>query len=84
MGKLLVKEAEVGLKPLSEIRNAVIGVQVDMLVLHRAQEPFDKDVVHPSSFAVHADRNVVGLQDAGELLTGESYSLPCGRLELVK
>ena len=71
MGTLLVKEAEVGLKPLSEISNAVIEVQIDMLVLHRAPEPFDKDVVHPPSFAIHADLDAVGLQDASELLAGE-------------
>ena len=42
-----------------------------MLVLHRAPEPFDKDVVHPSPLAIHADLDLVGLQDAGELLTSE-------------
>ena len=72
MGTLLVKEAEVGLKPLPEISNAVVGVQVNMLVLHRAPESLDKDVVHPSTLAVHADCNVVCLQDAGELFTGDS------------
>ena len=71
MGALLVKEAEVGLKPLSEISNTVVGVQVNMLVLYRSPEPFNEDVVHPSSFAVHTNFNVVGLQDAGELLAGE-------------
>ena len=71
MGTPLVEEAKVGLKPLPEISNAVVGVQIDMLVLHRAPEPFNKDVIHPSTLAVHADRNVVRLQDAGELFTGE-------------
>ena len=71
MGTLLVKEAEVGLKPCLQISNAVVGVQVNMLVLHRAPESLDKDVVHPSSFAIHADCNVVRLQDAGELFAGE-------------
>ena len=71
MGALLVEEAEIGLKPLPEISNAVVGVQVDMLVLHRAPEPVDKNVVHPSPLAVHTDLDAVDLQDAGELLTGE-------------
>ena len=71
MGTLLVKEAEVGLKPCLQISNAVVGVQVNMLVLHRAPESLDKDVVHPSSFAIHADCNVVRLQDACELFAGE-------------
>jgi len=61
VGTLLVKEAEVGLKPLPQICDAVLGVQLDMLVLHRAPEPLDKDVVHPPSFAIHADLDAVGL-----------------------
>ena len=71
MGALLVEEAEVSLKPCLQISNAVVGVQVDMLVLHRAPEPVDKNVVHPSPLAVHTDLDAVDLQDAGELLTGE-------------
>ena len=47
MGTLLVEEAEIDLKPLPEICDAVVGVQINMLVLHRAPEPLDKDVVHP-------------------------------------
>lgn len=75
MGTPLVEEAKVGLKPLPEISNAVVGVQINMLLLHRAQESFNKDVVHPFSLAIHTDRNVVCLQDAGELLAGELGSL---------
>jgi len=41
MGSVLVEEAEVGLKPCLQISNAVVGVQINMLVLHRAPEPFD-------------------------------------------
>lgn len=60
MGAVLVKEAEVGLKPLPEICDADVGVQVDMLTLHRAPKPLDKDVIHPSPLAVHADLDAVG------------------------
>jgi hypothetical protein len=75
MGALLVKEAKVGLQSRSQIRKAVVGVQVDMLVLYRAPEALDKDVVHPSSFAIHADLDAVCLQDAGEVLAGKLGSL---------
>ena len=71
MGSVLVEETEVGLKSFSQFGNTVVGVQVDVLVLHRAPEPFDKDVVHPSPLAIHADLDLVGLQDASELLAGE-------------
>ena len=74
MGALLVKEAEVSLKLLPQIRDAVVGVQVDMLVPHRVPEPFDKDFVYSSPLVIHADLDTVGLQDAGELLTGELTS----------
>ena len=36
VGALLVKETEIDLNPLPAIGNAVLGVQVDVLVLHRA------------------------------------------------
>ncbi len=75
MGALLVKEAKVSLKPLPQICDAVVGVQVDMLALHRAPESFNKEVVHPPSLAIHADLDVVGIQDASELLAGELSAL---------
>ncbi len=37
---------------------------VNMLILDRSPKPFDKHVVHPSAFTIHADLNAVGLQDA--------------------
>ena len=46
-------------------------MQAGMLVPDPGRRPLDEDAVHPSSFSVHADRNVVAIQDAGELLTGE-------------
>ena len=55
------------LKPLPEISDAAVGLQVDMLLLHRAPERFDKDVVHPPFFAIHADLAAVRFQEAGEL-----------------
>ena len=75
MGSVLVEKTEVGRKSRSEVRNAVVGVQIDMLVLHRAPEALDKDVVHLSSFAIHADLNAVCLQDAGEVPAGELRAL---------
>jgi hypothetical protein len=34
-----------------------------MLILDRSPKPFDKHVVHPSAFTIHADLNAVGLQE---------------------
>ena len=41
------------------LRDALIGMQVDLLVLHRPPEPLDENVVPPGAFAVHADRDAV-------------------------
>ena len=41
------------------VRHAVVGVQIDLLVLHRPPEPFDEHVVPPRALAVHADRDLI-------------------------
>src|ERR1700731_5163646 len=43
-----------------------IGMEVDLLVFQAAPQPLDKDVVHAAALAVHADRDPVVLQGAGE------------------
>ena len=53
MGTPLVEEAEIDLKPFLQISNAVVGVEVGMLVVHRAPEPFDEDVVHPAGLPIN-------------------------------
>ena len=39
-----------------------IRVQIDFLVLDRSPQPLDEYVVHPATFAVHADATAGGLQ----------------------
>src|SRR5262249_9579273 len=48
-----------------------IGIEVDLLVFEAAPQPLDKDVVHAAALAVHADRDRMVLQRAGEILAGE-------------
>ena len=48
-----------------------INVQVDSFILQRAPEPFYKDVIPETPFAVHADPDVPGLENGGEFLTGK-------------
>ncbi len=55
MRSLLVVEAE----PISE-RQASLAAgfefpQIDALPFNRAPQPLDKDIVHPSAFAIHGD-----------------------------
>lgn len=42
-------------------------MQVDLVVLVRAPEPFDEDVVAPATHAVHADLNVAIAQRLEEV-----------------
>src|SRR5438309_6333917 len=52
-----------------------ISMEVDLLVFEAAPQPLDKDVVHAAAFAVHADRDAMPLQGAGEIVTGELGAL---------
>jgi len=47
--------------------DAGIGAQIDLPVLDRFPDAFDKDVVAPGTFAVDADGDGVGDQHAAEL-----------------
>ena len=40
----------------------------------RHSQSLDKDIVHPATFAVHADLDLMGLQDVGERRCGEQYA----------
>jgi hypothetical protein len=66
VGSVLIKRVEISPQPSSELSDRVVGVEVNILILDRSPMPFDKHVVHPSAFTIHADLNAVGLQDAGE------------------
>lgn len=71
----LVVSREVALQSCLGCADGVIGMQIDLLVLDAAPEPFHEYVVPPASFAVHADPDVVVLQQTGEFLTGELAAL---------
>src|SRR5258705_14008227 len=43
----------------ARVRNAVVGAQLDLFVLHGSPKPLDKHVVPPSPFAIHADADLV-------------------------
>ena len=75
MGSVLIKGVEISPQPSSELSDRVVGVEVNMLILDRSPKSFDKHVVHPSAFTIHADLNAVGLQDAGEGIACELTAL---------
>jgi hypothetical protein len=57
------------------LRHAGIGPQVDLLVLDRPPEPIDEHVVAPCALAVHANGDLVLLQQIGEGDAGELAAL---------
>src|SRR5246127_3696316 len=52
-----------------------IGIEVDLLIFETAPQPLNEDVVHTPALAVHADRDTMPLQGAGEVITGELAAL---------
>ena len=71
MGPLVIVEPEVGSQFPAGLPRAGVGFQVHLLVLHRAPQPLDEDVVRVPPLPVHADLHTAVLKDLGELLTGE-------------
>jgi hypothetical protein len=55
--------------------NRVVGPEVDLLVFHRPPQPLDEHIAPPGTLAVHADLDLVLLQQAGERLAGELTTL---------
>jgi hypothetical protein len=63
-------------RKIAEIADAsAIGVKLDRLIFEAAPQPLDKDVVHASAFAVHADHDAMPLQGAGKVVAGELAAL---------
>lgn len=59
----------------ARLADAAIIAQMDLLILDRFPDSLDEDVVAPRALAVHADRDLVGDQHAGEIGAGELASL---------
>lgn len=57
------------------LRNILVGFQIDFFILDAAPQSFDKDIIHPPPFPVHADGNVVKFQDTGKILGSKLYPL---------
>src|ERR1700729_663773 len=70
-----IVEVEVAADPLPSLADAVVGAQIDLLILHGAPEAFNEDVVPPGAPAVHADGDGILAQHAGEIGAGELTAL---------
>lgn len=58
-----------------EVRSRSKGVEIDAFVFHGSPKPFDKDVVHPSAPAIHADLDLGVWKDTGEAGAGQTDCL---------
>lgn len=70
-----VVEAEESLQPGCRVGDRVVGIQVDLLVLDTAPQPFDEHDVELTALAVHADTDAGLLEPADELTAGELTAL---------
>ena len=75
MSPLGIEERHVPSDQCTRLRDAVVGLQVDLLILQTAPQPFDEDIVDPPALAVHADADAVSLKHRGECLAGELTAL---------
>jgi hypothetical protein len=55
---------------LPGLRCRFISIEINFLVFDAAPQTFDKYIVSPGPFAIHADLNAVVLQYEGESLAG--------------
>src|SRR5438552_8446069 len=75
MGPSSVVKVEILADRMSRLADGFVGSQIDLLVFDAAPQPFDEHVVSPSALAVHADRDAVAGEDAGEGRPGELAAL---------
>src|ERR1700716_1449637 len=75
MGPSSVVEVEIPADRVPRLANAFVGSQIDLLVFDAAPQPFDEHVVPPGSFAIHANRDAVAGERAGEGDAGELRAL---------
>jgi hypothetical protein len=75
VGPDCVVELDVPSQAGSGLLHRLICVEVDLLVLDRSPDALDEDIVAPTAFTVHADGDVVFLQQPGEDIAGELAAL---------
>jgi hypothetical protein len=71
----VIVEVEVAPDRRARLGSGVVGFEIHLLVLDAAPQPLDEDIVPPGALAVHADRNAVAGEHAGEGLAGELRAL---------
>src|SRR5215218_7193395 len=70
-----IVEIQVPAERSTGIADTVVSPQVDLLVFDRPPQPLNKDIVAPRAAAIHADRDGIVRQQAGERGAGELTAL---------
>ncbi len=70
-----VIEVEVRCELSASLGDALVGMQIDVLLLDAAPQSLDDDVVDPATLAVHADLDALVFQDIHEIGAGELAAL---------
>jgi len=65
MQPFVIIKFKIGFESRIGLLHALKVTQVDLFILHRSPEPFDKDVVEHPAAPIHADLNVLRQQDIG-------------------
>lgn len=70
-----VVEPKVSRQSGVHLAQTLILLGIHLLVLHRASQAFDEDVIQGTALAIQADADLLALQHAGEGLAGELTAL---------
>ncbi len=70
-----IVEVEIQTDGCSGLAYRVVGLEIDLLVLHALPQPFHKHVVAPAALAIHADLDAVVVERVNEGGSGELAAL---------
>ena len=55
----------------TQFSHAVVAVESDLFIFQATPKTLDKEIIHPPTFAIHTDQNIIFLQLADPILSGE-------------
>src|ERR1700678_4103541 len=75
MGPQAIVEIQISAEGSLRDADAVVGMQINLLVFDRFPNALDENIVAPGALAVHADRDLAGDQNAREGFARELAAL---------
>ena len=75
MGPQAIIEIQISAEGSPRDADAVVGMQINLLVFDRFPNALDENIVAPGTLAVHADRDLAGDQNAREGFARELAAL---------